>query len=82
HPVRSHATFRYQVPDRTRATLELYDLLGRRVATLVDDKSVEPGTHTYAWSRQDVGGTLSSGPYLLRLQAGDVTRTRRLVIMK
>ena len=82
HPVRSHATFRYQVPERTRATLELYDLLGRRVATLVDDKSVGPGTHTYAWTRQNTGGTLSSGPYLLRLQAGDVTRTRRLVIMQ
>ncbi len=82
HPVRSHATFRYRVPERTRATLELYDLLGRRVATLVDDESVGPGTHTYAWTRQDTGGTLSSGAYLLRLQAGDVTRTRRLVIMQ
>ncbi len=82
HPVRSHATFRYRVPERTRATLELYDLLGRRVATLVDDESVGPGTHTYAWTRQNTGGTLSSGAYLLRLQAGDVTRTRRLVIMQ
>ena len=82
HPVRSHATFRYQVPERTRATLELYDLLGRRVATLIDDKSVAPGTHTYAWTRQDTEGSLSSGAYLLRLQAGDVTRTRRLVVMQ
>ena len=82
NPVRSHATFRYRVPERTRATLELYDLLGRRVATLVDDESVGPGTHTYAWTRQNTGGTLSSGAYLLRLQAGDVTRTRRLVIMQ
>jgi len=82
HPVRSHATFRYRVPERTRATLELYDLLGRRVAMLVDDKSVSPGTHTYAWTRQGTGAPLSSGPYLLRLQAGDVTRTRRLVIMQ
>ncbi|WP_158705067.1 T9SS type A sorting domain-containing protein, partial [Salinibacter altiplanensis] len=82
HPVRSHATFRYQVPERTRATLELYDLLGRRVATFFDEKSVESGTHTYAWTRQETGSTLSSGAYLLRLRAGDVTRTRRLVIMK
>ncbi len=82
HPVRSHTTFRYQVPERTRATLELYDLLGRRVATLIDDKSVGPGTHTHAWTRQNTGGALSSGAYLLRLQAGGVTRTRRLVIMQ
>ena len=45
-------------------------------------ESVGPGTHTYAWTRQNTGGTLSSGAYLLRLQAGDVTRTRRLVIMQ
>lgn len=82
HPVRSHATFRYRVPERTRATLELYDLLGRRVARLLDDESVGPGTHTYTWSRQEAGGTPSSGAYLLRLEAGGVTRTRRLVVVQ
>ncbi|MEF8817689.1 MAG: T9SS type A sorting domain-containing protein [Salinibacter sp.] len=80
HPVRTHATFRYQVPEPTRVTLEVYDLLGRRVATLMDGRRVETGTHTYNWTPRT--GTVSSGTYLLRLQAGGVTRTRRLVIVQ
>jgi hypothetical protein len=80
HPVRTHAALRYQVPEPTQVTLELHDLLGRRVATLVDGRRVEPGTHTHNWTPR--AGTVSSGTYMLRLRAGDATRTRRLVVVR
>jgi len=82
HPVRSHATLRYEVPEPTRVTLEVYDLLGRRVATLVDDRRVEVGTHAFPWTPGAGGQAVSSGTYVLRLRAGDVTRTRRLVVVR
>jgi len=81
NPVRSQALLRYQLPEPTRVTLELYDLLGRRVATLVDDRSVQAGTHAHTWT-PGAGTAVSSGTYLLRLRAGDVTRTRRLVVVQ
>ena len=81
HPVHSHASLRYQLPEPTRVTLELYDLLGRRVATLVDDRSMQAGTHAHTWT-PGAGTAVSSGTYLLRLRAGDVTRTRRLVVVQ
>ena len=65
---------------RGGVTLELHDLLGRRVATLVDDRRVEPGTHTYNWTPRS--GAVSSGTYMLRLRAGDATRTRRLAVVR
>lgn len=82
NPVRTHATLRYQLPEPTRVTLALYDLLGRRVATLVDDQTVEAGFHAHTWTSDGGTGALSSGTYLLRLRAGDVTQTRRLVVVK
>ena len=82
NPVRTHATLRYQVPKPMRVTLALYDLLGRRVATLVDDRSVEAGTHAYTWTPDAGTQAVSSGTYLLRLQAGDMIRTRRLVVVQ
>ncbi|MFB6098257.1 MAG: T9SS type A sorting domain-containing protein [Salinibacter sp.] len=82
HPVRSHATLRYEVPEPTRVTLALYDLLGRRVATLVDGRTVEAGIHAYTWTRGARGRAVSSGTYLLRLRAGDVTRTGRFVVVR
>lgn len=82
HPVRVHATLRYEVPEPTRVTLELYDLLGRRVAMLVDDRRVEAGTHAYSWTPGAGGQAVPSGTYLLRLRAGETTRTRRLVVVR
>lgn len=82
HPVRTHATFRYRVPSSTRVTLTLFDLLGRQVATLVDGKRVEAGTHAHSCSARANGEALSSGTYLLRLNAGGTTRTRRIVVVR
>jgi len=78
HPIRTFAALRYQLPEPTRVTLELYDLLGRRVAILVNNQAVGAGTHSHTWTPE----TVSSGTYLLRLRAGDVTRTRRLVVVR
>ena len=61
---------------RGGVTLELHDLLGRRVATLVDNRR----THTYNWTPSS--GTVSSGTYMLRLRARDATRTRRLAVVR
>lgn len=82
NPVRAHATLRYQVPEPTRVTLALHDLLGRRVATLVDDRDVEAGMHAHTWTPETGTQAVSSGTYLLRLQAGDAARTRRLVVVR
>jgi hypothetical protein len=82
NPVRGQATLRYAVPSRTRVTLELYDLLGRRVATLVEGRAVSAGMHAHVWTPGSQGGRISSGTYLLRLRAGDKTRTRRVVIVQ
>lgn len=82
NPIRTHATLRYQLPEPMRVTLEVYDLLGRRVTTLVDGRQVEAGTHAYSWTPGAAGEAVSSGTYLLRLRAGETTRTRRLVVVR
>jgi hypothetical protein len=82
NPIRTHATLRYQLPEPMRVTLEVYDLLGRRVTTLVDGRQVEAGTHAYSWTPGAAGEGVSSGTYLLRLRAGETTRTRRLVVVR
>jgi len=82
HPVRTHATLRYRLPDAGPVTLEVYDLLGRRVATLIDRQRRAAGVHTMSWAAEVGGRALSSGTYVLRLQAGGVTQTRRLVVVR
>ena len=82
HPVRSHTTVRYAVPEPTRVTLRLYDVLGRQITTFVDGKQVRGGIHTYNWTVGAETQALSSGTYFLRLEAGGERRTRRLVVVQ
>jgi hypothetical protein len=58
-------------------TLEIFDLLGRRVATLA--KNVQPaGSYSIPFD----GSFLPSGLYFYRLQAGDFVQTQKMVLLK
>lgn len=76
NPVRQRATVRYALPERQEVTVRLYDVLGRRVRTIV--RAEQEGRH----ERQlDVSG-LSSSVYFLRLRAGGQTRTQKLTVVQ
>ena len=78
NPVRERVTVRYVLPDeRPRAvTLRLYDVLGRRVRTIVDARRAGRQTAVL-----DATG-LSAGLYLLRLRVGDVHRTQKVTVVR
>jgi len=57
--------------------LEVYNILGERVATLVD-RHQKAGYKAARWD----AGSLSSGVYFYRLQAGDFVQTRKMVLLK
>jgi len=57
--------------------LEVYNLLGQRVATLVDGYQGS-GYRTVRWD----GGSMASGVYLYRLKAGEFSEVRRMILLK
>jgi hypothetical protein len=57
--------------------MNIFDLLGRKVSTLVDEVKSE-GTYDIHFD----GNTLSSGLYFCRLQAGNRVATQKLVLLK
>ena len=62
--------------------MTVYDVLGRAVHTLLDDRR-EPGAHRVTWDgRDDAGQALSSGTYLVRLEAGVFRQTRQIILLK
>ena len=62
--------------------LEIYNLLGQKVVTLVRDK-LSAGTYRVRWDGRDRQGVpLASGIYLYRLRAGMQAQTRRLVLLR
>lgn len=63
--------------------LAIFDLSGRRIATLIGGETLEAGPHERVWSgKDDTGRELGAGVYLYRLQAGDSNQTRRMTLVK
>jgi glycosidase len=67
----------YQLPEKAHVRLAVFDLLGRRVATLVDGEQ-PPGTYTASWD----AGSSASGVYFCRLQAGTFNRTVKMILQR
>lgn len=77
NPFNPTTTIRYQVPSDSRVTLKIFDVLGRRVATLVNGEE-KAGIHTISFD----GSRLSSGVYFYRLTSGSHVFTRKMVLLK
>jgi len=77
NPFNPATTFVFDLPEGGKVHLEVYDLLGRRVATVVNE--VLAAGH---YQRSFDANGLSSGIYLYRLSAGEFTAVRRMVLMK
>jgi hypothetical protein len=67
----------YELPQENNVLLEVFDMAGRQVATLVN-QNMSAGTHTVNFDASD----LSSGIYMYRLQAGSTVLTRKLTLVK
>lgn len=77
NPFNPSTTIPYRVAETTPVRLEVYDLRGRLVATLVD-RVHAPGRYTVQWS----GGEHPSGVYLYRLSTDKRQHTRSMILVK
>ena len=82
NPFNPATTIEYSVPTGGPVTLSVYDLTGRRVATLVDEH-LAPGPHRTAWDgRTGTGSRAASGVYFLRLVSQSGAHEERVVLLK
>jgi|GEM_PF-6512119 len=77
NPARGEIAISYDLPNDETVVLSVYDLSGRRIAT-VDAGMRTAGRHTVTWD----ASTVSSGVYLYRLSTDEESLTRRLVITR
>ena len=77
NPFNPSTTIGYQLPVNSFVSLKVYDVLGRFVATLVDEKQ-SAGNHSVTFTADN----LASGVYFYTLQAGAIHETRKLLLLK
>jgi len=78
NPFNPITEIKYSLPVDCYVTLEVYDILGRRVATLVNDYQTA-GFKSVHWQ---VDSEFSSGVYFYKLQAGSYIETRKMVLLR
>ncbi len=77
NPFNPCTTIKYELPKSSMVRLSVYDILGREVSVLVNDRR-EGSVHEVKFD----GSNLGSGVYFYRLQAGDYVVTKRLLLLK
>ena len=82
NPFNPTTEIRYDLPSGSRVKLEIYNVLGARVATLVDEHQ-KAGSKIASWDGRDVNGApVSSGVYFYKLQAGSYTEIRKMILLR
>jgi len=82
NPFNAQTLIRFDLPTDQEVHLEVFNILGQMVRTLVAER-VEAGAHQIHWdSRDDRGASLASGPYIYRLTAGSRVQTQRMLLLK
>lgn len=82
NPFNPETDISFTLPERTDATLTIYNLLGKAIKVLVD-REMSAGTHTVHWNgRDEYGNPVSSGIYFYRLKADTFDQTMKMVLMK
>jgi hypothetical protein len=72
----------FNLPNNERVTLTIYNLIGQKIATLVDG-TLSAGSHVVTWNGRDSRGMqLASGVYFYRLESPGFTAARRMLMLK
>lgn len=82
NPFNPETNIRYEVPVASKVTLVIYNILGEKIRTLVDEEK-PIGQHSVLWdSRDDYGRNVGSGVYFYRMTADNFSKTMKLTLIK
>ncbi|HLX12487.1 MAG TPA: choice-of-anchor D domain-containing protein [Bacteroidota bacterium] len=82
NPFNPTTMIRYDLPVDAKVSLAIFDVLGRKVATLIDGQQ-SAGFKTIEWnSTNDEGITVPSGVYFYRMSAGNFSAVKKLLLLK
>ena len=82
NPFNPTTTIQFAVPEEAHVTLEVYDMMGRQVSTLVNGQ-LSAGRYDATWNgRSDGGSTVASGVYIYRITAGTYVESKTMLLLK
>jgi hypothetical protein len=82
NPFNPSTTIEYKVPARANVEITIFNILGQKVATVVNDVH-EAGSHRATWNGRDLSGKIAaSGVYFYSLKSGSFEQVKKMMLMK
>ena len=82
NPFNPVTKIKYSVPEYSRVRIVIFDMLGRKIKTLIDDNQ-GPGNHLVEWNAtNELGLAVSSGLYFYKTQSGNFMSTNKMCFLK
>ena len=82
NPFNPTTTLEYGVPNRSHVRIEVFNILGQSIRTLVDEEK-SAGRYQSVWDGTDKSGhSVSSGVYLYRITAGEFVQSKKMLLLK
>jgi hypothetical protein len=82
NPFNPSTRIAFEVRERARVELAIYDVSGRKIAVLTD-RDMEAGKYEISWHGRTSGGAVAaSGVYFCKLRAGNLVETKKLVLIR
>jgi hypothetical protein len=83
NPFNSETVILFELPQASRVRLEVYNILGQRVLTLLNDVPLERGYHRIHWDGRNGDGIMvSSGVYIYRFRVGAYTKVQKMILVR
>ena len=77
NPFNPNTRIKYSIPNESKVVIRVYDILGKEIATLVNEEKPS-GNYSVEFDASN----LSSGVYLYKIQARDFVQTRKMILLK
>jgi len=82
NPFNPLTTIQYHLPKSTKVNISIFNMVGQRVKIL-ENRYQQAGPYTVQWNGKDEKGySLTSGIYILRLQAGEYRKSQKLILVR
>ena len=83
NPFRENIKLSFVIPQKEKVSLCIYDISGRLIKTLFRAQGIKSETKVISWDgRDDKGNLLPSGVYFIRLEAGGITKTEKVILIR
>ena len=78
NPFNPSTSIEFEIPELSEISIDVYNLLGRKVDNLIHQENMKPGVYRLQWN----GENLHSGLYFFRMTAGEHIRTKHVLLIK